>query len=248
MPILFFSWKSSRALFCTSGVFKHLSLLSCCPLTSEIPHQQKRDHIFSSSLLSSEICSAAAAEALGSRETAGVQSAALIIPPPASSASLVPAIVGKLLENGARVSLGLPQALLWCHTGLIPAGGWTQPGVWGHWISGMWAQLRLCQLTSGAENHLAQGQSSHFLGSLRLANSIISCLACGSFSSQSLHCLQKQAQLLAGNKRIPEIIERLGLERTEWFGFTGTLVSFQPRAMGRDAYNMEINFNLTIEC
>lgn len=118
----------------------------------------------------------------------------------------------------------------------------------GHWISGMWAQLRLCQLTSGAENHLAQGQSSHFLGSLRLANSIISCLACGSFSSQSLHCLQKQAQLLAGNKRIPEIIERLGLERTEWFGFTGTLVSFQPRAMGRDAYNMEINFNLTIEC
>lgn len=131
MPILFFSWKSSRALFCTSGVFKHLSLLSCCPLTSEIPHQQKRDHIFSSSLLSSEICSAAAAEALGSRETAGVQSAALIIPPPASSASLVPAIVGKLLENGARVSLGLPQALLWCHTGLIPAGCWTRPGVWG---------------------------------------------------------------------------------------------------------------------
>lgn len=62
---------------------------------------------------------------------------------------------------------------------------------------------------------------------LCLANSVSSCLTCRSFSSQSL---QNQAQLLAGNKRIPEIIERLGLERTEWFGFTGTLniVSFQP--------------------
>lgn len=101
------------------------------------------------------LSSAAAAEALGSGEAAGVRSAA-----PISSSCLLSLIScsssGKTPGERAR---GQP--------GTAPSSPLVSPrappsGMWQRWIPGRWD----FQLTPGAQNHLAQGQSSCFLGSL----------------------------------------------------------------------------------
>lgn len=100
--------------------------LSCCPLTSAIAHQQKRDGICSCSAQQWAVLQQQQLQAVGRQQERGELLSSSLS---ASPASLAAAPARKLPGNGARLSLGLPPALLCCRPGLIPAGGWAQPGV-----------------------------------------------------------------------------------------------------------------------